>query len=503
MDFVMTAQTVQIPCRVQGIRYNARGVPLLGSRIHPGTALWQSDLAKPLKHGPFLTKGALDHEQGSSRFFNRLDRLNFKLDAGFRSNYLLIGDLIKPFLGPDSGSVSKNSQAEPQIVVLRAQGNKVSKKPVWKTGDADSVEPDVAQAVNIIREGVRFFQALADHNVVVQKYAPDFRFDARPFFVVLDYNPAGDGQGFANASHSMSQEGAHIILIGETPPEGSPDHQFFNPVLDEPMIIFHELAHAFVASLMAYAGHALEYIFLTGAFNESVGDCGAFGAKQFIIDNGGKFLGLDHPGRLQTSAEDFILGKPWFKNGQYLRNGLEPGKPGRPPGPPLGRDVQLGNIQEYAKLLENGPAWFLFNEDRGGVHILSSLDNSRRSMEVYTNGGNWINPLQDMVGGLVFAALLGLEQITPPEATLFEMAAAYMTNPNPQRLDQKAAAAQVTGFFKGIKLPDEDAIKKFLASFDKSYTKAREKFLERMLSGRFDPRVRRIPRSQDGNNLPR
>lgn len=484
--------TAQMPCRLQRIGYSRSGVPLLDGVVMPGTPRWQTDPARPQKHSPFLDAGALAADPGShSGFLARLAGQNLELDSGFRLNSRRIEELINPLL-VDSASVPTPS--EPQIIVLRAQGNKVPKKPLWKTGDAASSEPDVLRAVNAIREGVLFFQALADSNIVVKKYVPDFRFDVRPFVIVLDYNPKGDGQGYTNASHGMSEQGAHIIIIGETPPEGSPDHEFFNPVLDDLMIIFHELAHGFVSALMAYAGRDLEYIFLTGGFNESVGDClGAMGATQFITANGGVFKGLDQPGRLFKSAEDYILGRAWLRDGRYLRNVLEPGKPGRPADSPLGRDLQRGNKAEYLEALKNGSMWMRVNRDRGGVHIFSSFDNSRRGTEVFTGGGNWLNPLQDLVGGLVFTALLGKDQTTPPEATLLEMAAAYMAKPDPQILSGKAAAAELTGFFNDIKMPDEAAVRKFLMSFDAAYTKAKKTFLAKILSGEFDPRVRRAP----------
>lgn len=494
-----------MPCRLSGVRYNARGVPGLSGLVMPGTPHWQTDLARATKHSPFLDPRDFWDGRESERFLQRLvrqnhllnqDRLDFDFSTLFREPDQVFGPGIAVRAIGGGESLEAESPPTPQIAVMRAKGKKIPNRPVWKTGDPVSSEADVVKAVKMVNETVRFFQALVDTNPVIQKYAPDFRFDLRPFIVVLDYNPAGDGKGYANASHSMTQDGMHVVLIGETPPENSKEAKYFNPIMDEAQIIFHELAHGFVAAFMAYAGHDLEYIALSGGYNEAIGDClGGMAATQFITENGGNFLGLDKPGRLFISAQDYILGSLWAKDGTYLRNILNPGSPGRKPGLPFGLDLQRESLQAYVQdVLSKGSGQIRINRDRGGVHVFASYDNRRRAAEVFASGGNWLNVTQDLIGGLAFLSLLGRDQSNPTEATLLEMAAAFMAR-GETALAPKAQAAVTTGFFNDVRMPGRADVEKFLTSFEKAYAQAQQNKGPDIMSGKFDPRIRRTMRT--------
>ncbi|BBV09204.1 TPA: M4 family metallopeptidase [Providencia stuartii] len=143
---------------------------------------------------------------------------------------------------------------------------------------------------------------------------------------------------------------------------GDGDSIYFGPFYNDIDIIAHELTHGFITFTTDF-----DYIFQSGALNESVADVVGIMVKQYVAN--------------ETAAEsNWLLGENLFINkakAPALRSMAAPGTAYRLS--ETNRDPQVGHMRDYKNLS-------IF-QDNGGVHINSGIPNKAFYLLATTLGG--------------------------------------------------------------------------------------------------------------------
>lgn len=377
-------------------------------------------------------------------------------------------------------------------VVYDAKGGgmKIQKwRRLWRTGDSESNDKDVARVVHLIEEITKMQFALVGSNKVISAYMPQLaRILCRQVNIVgVRVNPTGQ-EGFPNAFSGLLARRARLTGLGEEFPAQHPLKPYFKPISGAVSVLGHEMFHALLSTIFLYTGGHLASFGFGGQINESTGDAGGLLAKQLIAWSGGVFAGLS-PSRMFGGPEDFGIGDDWLRLADGvalpLRNALDPDNIVRGDEHPF--RIQ-GQPPSWRGFLDRMVDPFYLEEhidDRDGVHSLSSLPILPLAKLIGFFGGNSVPAVQARLSTLVFCAMTGTNDPSPSQWLTFELAAILYegglklegANVSLPQVAKDAFDAYLKAF-KEMGMPHHEeagtleSVIRFLFDFDNAYQRA-------------------------------